>query len=49
MVLRVLRGREKKFKISAFHARKLLKILWAFLQFPIFSNFFLTNRVSVVN
>jgi hypothetical protein len=36
--LRGLRGREKKFKISGFHARKLLKTLEAVLQFPIFSH-----------
>ncbi len=42
--LRVLRGREKKFEICGFHARKLLKTLGAFLQFPIFSH----DRVSVV-
>jgi len=31
-------GREKKFKIHGFHARKLLKILGVFLHFPIFSH-----------
>ena len=36
--LRELRGREKKFKIRGFHARKLSKTLGAFLQFPIFSH-----------
>jgi len=36
--LRVLCGREKKFKISGFYARKLLKTQGAFLQFPIFSH-----------
>ena len=29
-------GREKKFEIYGFHARKLLKNIGAFLQFPIF-------------
>src|SRR5881392_1861609 len=36
--LRALCGREKKFEIRGFHARKLLKTLGAFLQFPIFSH-----------
>ena|SRR5436309_5352940 len=34
----IVSGREKKFKIRGFHARKLLKTLGAFLQFPIFSH-----------
>ena len=42
--LRELRGREKKFKIRGFHARKLLKTLGRFCNFL----FFLTTRVSVV-
>ena|SRR5213592_475086 len=42
--LRELRGREKKFKIRRFHARKLLKTLGRFCNFL----FFLTIRVSAV-
>src|SRR5205809_7721495 len=42
--LRALRGREKKFKIRCFHARKLLKTLGRFCNFL----FSLPTRVSVV-